>query len=1209
MADEIRNVIFQVETRVKGDGTKQLASDFRSTDAETKKAQKTLDEFNARLTRNRQAAQAAAIENAKAAGSLKQFGSDAAKSTQQVATMTDTVAKAGKAFGTFVSISPNARGFLTPLIAQTDKLGAQARKTGGDMDFLKQKAAEAGRASVSGPTAPVPSAAPGAPAPNTTGPSQAVSGLTNETRQLAATLLLLGEEGQEVFDGLGTSIEQDAALLRELINVAAQTPAGAEALAQDLTDVQKAAIGTLESMGAITAEQKPLIEQAVKMKNAQTQVDGATKKTVQTYSSLRAQLRQAKAELDALIEASDGKMTPEIAAAAKRAGELEDRFEDLNATVAAFNPDKKFQALTGIIQNLAGGFTAVQGALALVGVEGQGVQEALLKVQGALAITQGLQALFGGLRDNLRNIRLLMVSSASAARGLAVAEGLAGKGAVAQSVATGGLSGALSVARAAVLRLWAAIAASPVGLWVAGISLFILTIYQMVKANEEALVSADKLTAALDRVAKAREFDRERDSTEAALEAEAKTLEKILQLEQQRSRIPSTASAEQKALANLLIDEQIAEVTRGAARQKALLEETTLTRAITDTREQRLEVEEALAAAYKKAHSEFIADEDINMRAALDSFEARQEMTEKETIAARNQAVLERNLSEDEVADVDKLLDKRDELIAAERDAASQINAVRLKSRNTEIQNQVDITKAMERERDARRALGGPLSGTIADLQRQQAALANQLNEQLRIGSPEFFETAAKYIEVTRAISDAQENLKGVDAFAAGSLNDLNQELAFLQNALRNLPGDAEGFEALSDAANDLKKQVEELEKRLAPKDPKELTARLLAELQEQERHALAVHDLDQRAAATRAQNENASEAELKAIDQRFQAERLRLMLDFELKRLEIMQRSGTATEQELTAQANRIKEIRSELALPPDTTTDDKGLQELLENIISVSDQIAQAGIRAWGAWTDAQAKSLDAQIAAQKDRVDEALQLADKGNSAVLAAEKERLQSLVDARRQAAEEMAGIAQAEAAAQAVVAIARAAAEGGGFLSVATIAATLIALTAGIAQARSIATAGVPSFFRGGKAQWSKLGGFTGHGDPRTASEAVGTKPYQYEHQEFVMDHATTMKGDNLREFTRILRDRVDIAAERRKMLTGFGRKNVDALMPSKMTVKIDRGSDAIATKEADRIVRAIENMPKTKVVMDEHGLTVMLRGKLADSEAVNARR
>lgn len=130
----------------------------------------------------------------------------------------------------------------------------------------------------------------------------------------------------------------------------------------------------------------------------------------QKVVSLRTQVQQAKQQLDNLLESSDGKITPEIIRAAKAAGNLKDRFQDLNSFVDAFNPDAKFKALANVTQGVVGGFTAVQGALGLVGVESEDVQKALLKVNSALALSQGLNQLFE-MKDSFKQLKAILIAT------------------------------------------------------------------------------------------------------------------------------------------------------------------------------------------------------------------------------------------------------------------------------------------------------------------------------------------------------------------------------------------------------------------------------------------------------------------------------------------------------------------------------------------------------------------------------------------------------------------------------------------------------------------------------------------------------------------------------------------------------------------------------------------------------------------------------
>jgi hypothetical protein len=129
--------------------------------------------------------------------------------------------------------------------------------------------------------------------------------------------------------------------------------------------------------------------------------------------SLRGQLREAVQELAALQNKA-GATGAEIGAAAKRAAELKDRIGDAKATIEAFDPDAKFKAFGQSIQGVAGAFAATQGALALVGVESAEVEKQLLKVQGALALSEGLNTVLASI-DGFRNLGLVIKTNVIAA--------------------------------------------------------------------------------------------------------------------------------------------------------------------------------------------------------------------------------------------------------------------------------------------------------------------------------------------------------------------------------------------------------------------------------------------------------------------------------------------------------------------------------------------------------------------------------------------------------------------------------------------------------------------------------------------------------------------------------------------------------------------------------------------------------------------------
>jgi len=109
--------------------------------------------------------------------------------------------------------------------------------------------------------------------------------------------------------------------------------------------------------------------------------------------NLKSQLREAQAEVSRLAE-KYGATSREAIAAAKRASELKDAIADAKDLTDAFNPDAKFNAASKAIGGVLNGFQAYEGALGLIGVESEELQKTMLKVQSAMALTQGIQGVF-----------------------------------------------------------------------------------------------------------------------------------------------------------------------------------------------------------------------------------------------------------------------------------------------------------------------------------------------------------------------------------------------------------------------------------------------------------------------------------------------------------------------------------------------------------------------------------------------------------------------------------------------------------------------------------------------------------------------------------------------------------------------------------------------------------------------------------------------
>lgn len=118
-------------------------------------------------------------------------------------------------------------------------------------------------------------------------------------------------------------------------------------------------------------------------------VDGS--EATKSVGSIKSQLKEATAELIAMRE-KFGDTSDEAVAAAKKVGRLKDSIGDAKAMADAFSTDQKFKAFGQALQGVAGGFSAVQGAMGLIGTESEDVEKMLLKVNSAMALSQGIDS-------------------------------------------------------------------------------------------------------------------------------------------------------------------------------------------------------------------------------------------------------------------------------------------------------------------------------------------------------------------------------------------------------------------------------------------------------------------------------------------------------------------------------------------------------------------------------------------------------------------------------------------------------------------------------------------------------------------------------------------------------------------------------------------------------------------------------------------------
>ena len=132
-----------------------------------------------------------------------------------------------------------------------------------------------------------------------------------------------------------------------------------------------------------------------------------------SVGSLKSQLKAAQNEVNELA-AKFGATSQEAVNAAKKAALLKDAIADAKSLTDSFNPDGKFNALSKSIGGALNGFQAFEGAMGLLGVESEDLQKTLLKVQSAMALSQGVQ----GLLEAKDSFKQLGAVAADALKGI-----------------------------------------------------------------------------------------------------------------------------------------------------------------------------------------------------------------------------------------------------------------------------------------------------------------------------------------------------------------------------------------------------------------------------------------------------------------------------------------------------------------------------------------------------------------------------------------------------------------------------------------------------------------------------------------------------------------------------------------------------------------------------------------------------------------------
>lgn len=209
--------------------------------------------------------------------------------------------------------------------------------------------------------------------------------------------------------------------------------------------------------------------------------------------------------------------TSQFTEIAQYAGQVKDAMSDAQQAISKYSSDTaNLDAVASAFQGISGGISLATGAMNLFGVENENVEQAILKVQSAMALLNGVQAIANTLnKDSALMLKLKAIgfgtntaaqtantvaetanTTATAANTAATGANAAGK--TAQAAATTANTAATTAATTAQLANNAAVLANPYVLAAAAIAALVAGIVIWISTMDDSTDSQIALNAAVD---------------------------------------------------------------------------------------------------------------------------------------------------------------------------------------------------------------------------------------------------------------------------------------------------------------------------------------------------------------------------------------------------------------------------------------------------------------------------------------------------------------------------------------------------------------------------------------------------------------------------------------------------------------------------------------------------------------------------------------
>jgi hypothetical protein len=910
-----------------------------------------------------------------------------------------------------------------------------------------------------------------------------MEGMEQNSEELAAKIMLLQKTVNSVsfqtpVQGLMDLKEVMRSLPKEneLLKYFKDTDAAIDEIVKDadkLTDFLsrlKKELATVDDKETFTQLSKTI---AI-VENQLKSLTGETVKYAESTKSAKTRLKEMKAEM---IKLEDAGLETSVMykKLQKDAARLTDQLGDQAEAVRVLASDTfALDATVDTLQNVAAGWQVVEGVMALAGNNNEELQKSMQRLMAVMNIANGLQQINAFLTGQSAGKLALLKFWTDA-----------------QALSQRALSAAFGASAAAAKGLSAAITGLGLGAAVAGITFLITKLQDIQEEGEKARdKQAQNQAASAEAIGKAAADELEnikRTATNA--EARAKSLNKSEEVIQniREAAYDNSQAFIQQTLNDLRV--YIVELARlkgvESEEYKKAVEQSENLLAL-QTKLQNDYVQSAIDAETKANEKK----NELRKKALEDQKKADEEQRKLLVQYSQKLRELELKLYEERTKD----LPVSEKLIRERYDKEYKIEA----AANAETFKKLGKEKVRQLNDITKQVYTAQSEAEVKQLQVAQAATATEIS---RLIEQRQNEIARLNIELTRDNYEKQaqtinqsekEAIQGVNNTLEDALKDQADKRKAGLISAEQYYNNLLDLEELSAAQIILIQKKALLEREQLSKD---YYATQIQNLQAYIELANSEDNLDQSKliaaqAKLYAEGKITFEAYQKQVE-RIQKDSKRTQLQTEIdagrERLALL-------EAQLAAETDAIKRAQIQTAINTTTTaintaqstkdTLDKrlvGFDSLISTIFGVEDakdveaiqrslqSIVNTTTQALRDQAEAEVRSVDAAIASQKKRVDEALKIAQAGNAEYLQLEEDRLKALEVRREQAARKQLAIDSALQASQILVAVAGAAAQiakGGPVNVIAGIASIVAALAASAGLIRSIQNQ-QPKFFAG----------------------------------------------------------------------------------------------------------------------------------------------